>query len=381
MLGNAFEVVYSDPKSRARLGRYTTPHGTIETPCFAPVGTLGAVKAIPHEMVEAIGYRLILSNTYHLYIRPGEDVIRASGGLHAFTGWPHAILTDSGGYQVFSLARLRKINDDGIVFQSHLDGASITFTPEVVIRFQETLGSDIAMVLDECPPYPSSFADVEVAVQRTLKWASISRNVHQRSDQALFGIVQGGIYHELRQRCAEKLVEMGFDGYAIGGLSVGEPTSEMREMIKWTREFLPDDHLIYLMGVGLPHDLVYAVMNGIDLFDCVVPTRHARTGSLFTSSGRLIIKHHRYRKDDRPIDPECKCMVCQRYSRAYLRHLFMTGEITGLILNTYHNLSFYHTLMDQIRQAIQEGTLETLLHYYEERYAGSEPITESDNDA
>ncbi len=376
MYGNAFTIVETDPTCGARLGRYETPHGVIETPCFAPVGTQGAIKAMTHEGVEAIGYRLILANTYHLYLRPGGDVIRAFGGLHRFMGWPHALLTDSGGYQVFSLARLRKINDEGVVFQSHIDGALIQFTPENVVEFQELLGSDIAMVLDECPPYPASFADVDVAVERTLRWAARSRRVHHREDQALFGIVQGGIYHELRQRCAERLVDLEFDGYAIGGLSVGEPTSEMREMVRWTQEFLPSNHMRYLMGVGMPHDIIFAVMQGIDLFDCVLPTRHARTGSLFTSRGRLIIKHQRYRDDERPLDPACDCLVCRRFSRAYLRHLFMTGEITALILNTYHNLYFYQRLMAEIRQAVREHRLPDLLEHYEVLYAGAESSPE-----
>lgn len=370
MQGNRFTIIQRDSSTQARLGRWETEHGSLETPCFAPVGTQGAIKALPHEIVESLGYRLILANTYHLYIRPGPDCIRDMDGLHKFISWPHAILTDSGGYQVFSLARIRKINDEGISFQSHIDGTPIDFTPELVIRFQEILGSDMAMVLDECPPYPASFVEAQVAVERTVKWAQLSRKFHQRSDQALLGIVQGSIYHELRQSCTERLIDIGFDAYAIGGLSVGEPMDEMREMIGWTKEFLPENSLCYLMGVGLPHDIIFAVMMGVDLFDCVIPTRHARTGYLFTRNGRLIIKHHRYASDPLPPDPECPCPVCRRYSRAYLRHLFLTGEITASVLNTWHNLHFYATLMEEIRDAIRSGTLKDLLNHYQANYAG-----------
>ena len=377
MMGNRFEIQYSDSHSRARIGVWHSAHGDVVTPCFVPVGTQGVVKAMTHEWVEEIGYRMILANTYHLILRPGIDRIRDAGGLHRFMSWPHALLTDSGGFQVYSLAELRQVSDDGIRFQSHLDGTLIELTPEKVVRVQEDLGSDIAMVLDECPAYPASHAEAEAAVRRTLHWARAARNAHRRPDQALFGIVQGGIYHDLRQYCAEQLVEMEFDGYAIGGLSVGEPMSEMREMIAWTTEFLPVHQMRYLMGVGLPHDVVHAVMQGIDLFDCVIPTRHARNGYIFTHQGRLVIKHQRYRDDDRPLDPACDCRVCRRYSRAYLRHLFMAREISAAILNTYHNLYFYFQLMEEIRAAIRQGTLSQLLQHYEERYAGTPVETET----
>ena len=377
MQGNRFRITAGDPHSRARLGVWESPHGAVVTPCFAPVGTQGVVKAMTHEQMESLGYRLILANTYHLFIRPGAETIAALGGLHRFMAWPHALLTDSGGYQVFSLARLRRITDEGIRFQSHLDGTPLEFTPESVVRFQETLGSDIAMVLDECPPYPASFVHVESAVERTLRWARASRRLHRRTDQALFAVVQGGVYHELRQRCAERLVDLEFDGYAIGGLSVGEPVADMREMITWTKEFLPETSLCYLMGVGFPQDIIYAVMQGVDLFDCVIPTRHARTGYLFTRAGRLILKHHKYADDPRPLDPDCGCPVCRRYSRAYLRHLFMTREITGYVLNTLHNLYFYRRLMDEIHEAIRSGTLGALLAWYGDRYgAGGEEEAE-----
>ncbi len=368
MMGNIFHVIERDTSSRARLGVLKTLHGDVQTPCFAPVGTQGVVKALTHELVESLGYDLILANTYHLLLRPGHELIRECGGLHRFASWNRALLTDSGGYQVYSLALLRRISDEGILFQSHIDGTRIHLTPEFAIEVQDALGADIAMVLDDCPAYPASFAQAKEAVRRTLIWAERCKNVHTRSDQALFGIVQGSVYHELRQDCAEQLVEMGFDGYAIGGLSVGEPMSELREMTAWTTEFLPEDFCRYLMGVGYPHDIIYAVMQGIDLFDCVLPTRHARTGYLFTRKGRLIIKHQTYARDERPIDPECDCPVCRRYSRAYLRHLFMTKEIASAILNTIHNLWFYRNLMTEIREHIRRGTLSELLKFYENAY-------------
>lgn len=368
MTGNRFRVVRTDPCSHARLGEYSTPHGVVHTPYYTPVGTQGAVKAVTHEMLEQMGYTMILANTYHLYLRPGHDTIRDLGGLHRFMAWPGVILTDSGGYQVFSLAPLRRITDDGIVFRSHLDGTMHELTPERVVEIQEALGSDIAMVLDECPPYPVETDVLERAVDRTIAWARRSRRVHRHPDQALFGIIQGGVNETLRTRCARAIVEMAFDGYAIGGLSVGEPKSAMYDMIAHTARQLPDTHIRYLMGVGMPQDVIYAVMQGIDLFDCVIPTRHARNGYLFTRDGPVHIKNSRYRTDMQPPDPTCDCPVCRRYSRAYLRHLFMAREITFTVLNTIHNLYFFRRLMDEIRAAIRDGTLVQLYRFYADRY-------------
>ncbi|MFQ5801883.1 MAG: tRNA guanosine(34) transglycosylase Tgt [Candidatus Methylomirabilales bacterium] len=339
----------------ARRGRLHTPRGTIETPTFMPCASVGAVKTLSSHEVREAGIELILCNTYHLSLRPGHELIRDLGGLHAFTGWDGPILTDSGGFQVFSLAPLRKITEDGVLFQSHLDGSRHFLSPEKTIAIQQALGADIIMPLDECPPYPISHERARDALDRTLRWAERSRDVHKETDQILFGIVQGGVFPDLRERGARELVRLGFGGYAVGGLSVGESKTEMGEILEAALPHLPADRPRYLMGVGTPTDLLVSIGAGVDMFDCVIPTRHGRTGSLFTTTGHLNIKGAAYARDPTPVDPSCTCYTCRQYSRAYLRHLFVTGDILGLRLNTLHNLHFYSMLMRQAREAIAEG--------------------------
>lgn len=351
-----FIVRKTDLGGVARLGTLTTAHGTIETPAFMPVGSLGAVKGIEADDLRSLGYGLILNNAYHLYLRPGHEVVATMGGLHAFTSWPGAILTDSGGFQVFSLSKLCKVTDEGVTFQSHLDGSLHHISPERAIEIQEALGADIMMAFDECVALPSSRERIEDALQRTQRWATRCQAARRRTDQALFGIVQGGHDPELRTQAAAGIVAIGFDGYAIGGLSVGEEKSVMYGMLDATIPCLPGDRPRYLMGVGMPEDLVEGVARGVDMFDCVVPTRHGRTGSLFTSTGRVVIKNAQYARDEQPIDPACACRVCARYSRAYLHHLFLSKEILGVRLNTLHNLFYFAELMRGIRAAIAEGT-------------------------
>ena len=363
-----FSVQKTDPGGAARTGRLSTPHGTIATPAFMPVGSLGPVKGIEPNELQAMRYGLMLNNAYHLFLRPGHEVIAGLGGLHAFNAWPGAILTDSGGFQVFSLARLRKVSDDGVTFQSHLDGSPHHITPERAIDIQEALGADIIMAFDECVALPASAHLVSEAVRRTSQWARRCLAARRRNDQALFGIVQGGLDHELRKRSADDLVAMGFDGYAIGGLSVGEEPALRNLTLEATVSHLPADKPRYLMGVGLPDDLVEGVARGVDLFDCVVPSRHGRTGWLFTSFGRVLIRNAKYARDERPVDPSCACPVCTRYTRAYLHHLFLVKEMLGVRLNTIHNLYFYAGMMEQIRQAIASGTFaEFRARYYERR--------------
>lgn len=351
-----FVVRHTDLGGAARGGTLATAHGSIETPAFMPVGSLGAVKGIESDDLRSLGYGLILNNAYHLYLRPGHEVVSAMGGLHAFTSWPGAILTDSGGFQVFSLSKLCKVTDQGVTFQSHLDGSLHHITPERAIEIQEALGADIMMALDECVALPSSRERIEEALKRTHRWAARCQASRRRTDQALFGIVQGGHDPELRAQAAAGIVALGFDGYAIGGLSVGEEKGVMYGMLDATVPHLPGDRPRYLMGVGMPEDLVEGVARGIDMFDCVVPTRHGRTGSLFTSTGRMVIKHARYVRDEQPIDPGCACRVCARYSRAYLHHLFLAKEMLGIRLNTLHNLHYFAELMRGIRVAIAGGT-------------------------
>ena len=351
-----FIVRKTDLGGAARLGTLTTAHGTIETPAFMPVGSLGAVKGIEADDLRSLGYGLILNNAYHLYLRPGHEVVATMGGLHTFTSWPGAILTDSGGFQVFSLSKLCKVTDEGVTFQSHLDGSLHHITPERAIEIQEALGADIMMAFDECVALPSSQERIEDALQRTQRWAARCQAARRRTDQALFGIVQGGHDPELRAQAAAGIVAIGFDGYAIGGLSVGEEKSVMYGMLDATVPLLPRDRPHYLMGVGMPEDLVEGVARGVDMFDCVVPTRHGRTGSLFTSTGRVVIKNAQYARDEQPIDSACACRVCARYSRAYLHHLFLSKEMLGVRLNTLHNLYYFAELMREIRAAIAEGT-------------------------
>lgn len=360
----SFEVVNTD--GLARRGRLTTPHGVVETPAFMPVGTLGAVKGITPDALEGLGAQVMLSNLYHLTLRPGIDLIEELGGVHRFTSWNGPILTDSGGYQVFSLADLRNIDDDGVSFRSHVDGAPLRFTPESVVEAQCRLGVDMAMVLDECPPWPVTEEEVAAAVERTGRWARRSREAWERRGAGeraggLFGIVQGSGFQGLRERAAAEIASLGFDGYAIGGVSVGEPDELRRRAVEWTTPALPADRPRYLMGVGTPGDILHAVRHGIDLFDCVLPARNARHGNLFTRQGIVKIKNARYRSDPLPPDPECGCPTCRRVSRALLAHLVRSREITGWVLATVHNLSFYLDFMAEIRQATASGALAGLL--------------------
>jgi queuine tRNA-ribosyltransferase len=351
--GFSFELVARD--GRARAGRLLTPHGEVETPAFMPVGTAGAVKAVTHRDLREIGARILLANTYHLMLRPGEALVAALGGLHAFTGWDGPLLTDSGGYQVFSLAGLRRLDEDGVRFQSHVDGRSHLLSPERSIEIQASLGADIIMTFDECPPGDAPRAAVEMATARTTRWAQRSRDAHRRDDQWLFGIVQGGVHLDLRERSARDLAAMGFPGHAIGGLSVGEPKEGRDRVLDHLDPILPEDRPRYLMGVGTPEDLLDSVARGLDLFDCVLPTRNARNGQLFTRHGRLSIRNARYREDPRPPDPGCPCPTCRTASRAYLRHLQLSREMTAATLMTIHNLFYYLDIMREVRQSILLG--------------------------
>jgi queuine tRNA-ribosyltransferase len=342
-----------DRTSRARLGRISTPHGEITTPTFMPVGTQGTVKGLLPETVGDLGADIILANTYHLYLRPGHDLVRTFGGLHRFINWSRPILTDSGGFQVYSLGALRKISEEGVAFQSHIDGSRHFISPELAIEIQEALGADIIMCFDECTPYPADFDYARRSLELTNRWARRCRAAHTNTRQALFGIVQGGIYHELRKRGVEELISIGFEGYALGGLSVGEPKDLMLEMVDATAPLLPEERPRYLMGVGTPEDIVDCVHCGIDMFDCVLPTRNGRNGMLFTNGGKVVIKHARYRNDESPLDSSCDCYTCRNYSRAYLRHLFMAKEILGVVLNTIHNVRYFLRLMERIGDAIR----------------------------
>ena len=349
-----FEVLKKDIQSGARLGRIMTSHGEVHTPVFMPVGTQGTVKALLPETLSELGVEMILGNTYHLYLRPGHQLIRDLGGLHHFMHWDKPILTDSGGFQVYSLGALRKITEAGVLFQSHIDGSKHFISPEIAVSIQEALGSDIVMCLDECTPYPVTLREAEKSLDLTLQWAVRSKKAAKNSEQALFGIVQGGMYPDLRKKSVEKLVEINFDGYALGGLSVGEPKEIMMNTVVNINPLLPFDKPRYLMGVGLPEDIVACVDHGVDLFDCVIPTRSARNGLLFTNHEKVVIKHARYRDDPLPVDRLCDCYTCRNYSRAYLRHLFMAKEILAMVLNTIHNVRFYMRLMERIREAIRE---------------------------
>jgi queuine tRNA-ribosyltransferase len=351
-----FSLAQMDGKTGARVGTLTTRHGLIDTPAFMPVGTLGPVKGIEPADLDRLGYRLMLNNAYHLYLRPGHKVVAEMGGLHRFTGWEGAILTDSGGFQIFSLAKLCKITDEGVSFQSHLDGSAHFITPETAIEIQEHLGADIMMALDQCVALPAERHVVSEAVRRTALWAARCQASRRRTDQALFGIVQGGLDRDLRMTSARDIVRLDFDGYAVGGLSVGEPTDDMYRMLDVTVPELPASKPRYLMGVGMPENLVEAVARGIDLFDCVVPSRHGRTGWLFTSFGRVLIKQARYVRDETAVDPACGCPVCARYSRAYLHHLYNVKELSASRLNTIHNLWYFSDLMRRMRAAIAAGT-------------------------
>ncbi len=351
----SFELIKSCPETGARLGKLVTGHGPVDTPAFMPVGTQGSVKGITTEELTGLNTAMILANSYHLYLRPGIEVIARTGGLHRMMNWSGGILTDSGGFQIFSLGGLREVEDDGATFTSHIDGSTHYLTPERVIRIQNILGSDIAMILDQCPPYPAPYEEVQVAVERTSRWAMRCRDAHLREEQALFGIIQGGVYPDLRERSAADLVEMEFPGYAIGGLSVGEPKELMYQTLELAAPLLPAEKPRYLMGVGSPDALLEGSRLGIDLFDCVLPTRIARNGRVMTSRGYLTIRNAVYAADTAPLDEECNCPVCRSYSRAYIRHLFNAGEIIGMRLTTYHNLYYLAQLMFEIREAIRGG--------------------------
>jgi queuine tRNA-ribosyltransferase len=358
----------------ARVAHLETAHGVVETPAFMPVGTAGSVKAVPQDVLEELGAQIILGNTYHLYLRPGHELIRGMGGLHRFMSWERALLTDSGGFQVFSLSDLRKVTEDGVSFRSHLDGSSHLLTPERSIEIQIALGADIIMAFDECTEFPADRNRARKSMEMTVRWAKRSKDYFEahKSDvpwpendsgrtQALIGIVQGGMYPDLRRECAERLLELDFPGYAIGGLSVGEPREKTLEIIASTLEVLPEEKARYVMGVGYPDEIArYAVM-GVDMMDCVLPTRAARHGLLFTSEGRMNIKNVRYAQDQNPPDPKCRCKVCSRYSRAYLRHLYVAGEALAGVLNTVHNLAYYLDTMRAVRHAIKLGDLSGIL--------------------
>ncbi|MFZ2089617.1 MAG: tRNA guanosine(34) transglycosylase Tgt [Desulfobaccales bacterium] len=350
-----FHLKKSSGPAGPRLGEMHTAHGVVETPVFMPVATYGSVKTLTSEEVGELGASIILSNVYHLYLRPGVELIRGLGGLHRFMNWPGPILTDSGGFQVFSLAPFRTLSDEGVLFRSHLNGDEHFLTPEKVVELQETLGVDIMMCLDECPPFPAPEKEVRRAMDLTYRWAKRSLAAWRRGDQALFAIVQGGMFHEWRREQAQALAELDFPGYALGGLSVGEDKETTLAMVEVTTAALPEDKPRYLMGVGTPEDLVEGVARGLDLFDCVLPTRNARNGMAFTDTGRVVIKNAAHARDPEPLSPDCRCYACRHYSRAYLRHLFMSREILAYRLLTLHNLYYYFHLMARMRQALADG--------------------------
>ena len=376
-----FTITHRDPHTKARTGILRTPHGAVETPVFMPVGTLGTVKGLTQEELEQLGVEILLANTYHLYLRPGEKVIQELGGLHRFISWDRPILTDSGGFQVFSMSGLREVTDEGVNFRSHLDGSLHFLSPERVVEIQASLGSDILMPLDECTEFPVGLATAQRAAERTLLWAERSQRAwkqlpHVSGPQpagALFGIVQGGTHPELRRQCSSRLVEMDFAGYAVGGLSVGEARPLTYEMVAASEECLPQEKPRYVMGVGLPEELPQYVALGVDMMDCVLPTRNGRNGCLFTSQGKLTIRQARFANDPRPADESCACRVCRRYSRAYLRHLFVADEMLGRILNSYHNIYFYLDTMRRMRQTIAAGDFSRFSSEYRSRLQGEVP--------
>jgi queuine tRNA-ribosyltransferase len=398
MVNSFFRVLQKDDQSAARTGLLTTAHSVIETPVFMPVGTRGTVKALTQEMLETLDARIILGNTYHLFLRPGHELIAELGGLHKFISWPRSILTDSGGFQVFSLGALRKIKEEGVEFRSHLDGSRQFISPEISMQIQHALGSDIVMAFDECTPYPATHDEARKSLALTLRWAQRSRMEFDRLGSAncqfankraveaatqtdslrysfLFGIVQGSVYHDLRKQSLEQLLDIGFEGYAIGGLSVGEEKAMMYDTTEFIAPLMPADKPRYLMGVGTPEDLVESVARGVDMFDCVMPTRNARNGQVFTSCGKLNVRNAKYAKDTSPMDEACGCAVCQRYSRAYVRHLYLNDEMLASILCSYHNLAFYLDLMRQIRQAIALGEFTRFRACFLNQYRSAEATT------
>lgn len=367
-----YELLHQDRKTGARRGVIHTPHGDIQTPVFMPVGTQAAVKAMRPEQVREMGAEIILSNTYHLYLRPGHELIREAGGLHRFMNWNRAILTDSGGFQVFSLGQLRKITEEGVRFQSHIDGSRHILTPEKAVEIQNALGSDIMMAFDECAPYPADREYIRDSMERTLRWLERCKAAHRnRERQSLFAIMQGGMYRDLRRECAERMVELDFPGYAIGGLSVGEPKEQMLEILDDCVDYLPQDRPRYLMGVGTPDYLFEAVERGIDMCDCVEPTRIARHGLATTSRGRINIKNARFERDFSPLDPECDCYTCRNYSRAYIRHVFKAGEMMSAMLLSNHNLHFLINMMAGMRKAIEEDRFTEFKKEFYDKYYGT----------
>lgn len=368
----SFEVHKQSSDTEARTGLLRTARADIETPVFMPVGTQATVKTMTPEEVAGLGFRIILSNTYHLHLRPGEDIVREAGGLHRFMNWPRAMLTDSGGFQVFSLAKLRKIEEEGVKFQSHLDGRPLFLSPEKAVAIQEALGADIIMVFDECIPYPAEYDYALRSTERTLRWAKRCVAAKTRSDQALFGIVQGGVYPDLWVQTARRLVEMDFPGYGIGGLSVGEPKPVMLEMLEAAVSALPENKPRYMMGVGEPVDLVEAVARGVDMFDCVQPTRIARHGTIFTRRGTVTIRNARYTRDFSPLDPDCECYACKNYTRAYVRHLLRANEVLGIRLTTWHNLAFLGKLMEDVRAAITADRFDEFRRSFLQEYTSND---------
>ncbi len=355
----------------ARRGTVHLNHGDVQTPAFMPVGTYGSVKAMSPVELNEINAHIVLGNTFHLWLRPGLDVIAAHGGLHQFMGWDKPILTDSGGFQVFSLGAMRKISEEGVKFQSPINGDTCFLTPEESMRIQKVLNADIVMIFDECTPHPATHQEASDSMQLSLRWAKRSKDAHQGNDNALFGIIQGGMYEDLRDISLNTLINIGFDGFAIGGLSVGEPKEDMKRILGHTAPKMPQDKPRYLMGVGTPEDLVDAVSHGIDMFDCVMPTRNARNGWLFTQYGDIKIKNASYKTDMRPLDADCNCYTCQNFTRSYLHHLYKVGEILGARLNTIHNLHYYQVLMQGMRDAIEENTFETFKHTFTTKRAQS----------
>jgi len=364
-----YELIKQSTESAARLGKITTTHGTFDTPVFMPVGTQASVKSLTPDELNQMGAKIILSNTYHLFLRPGEDLIAEAGGLHSFMSWNGSILTDSGGFQVFSLDKLRKISEEGVAFRSHLDGSALFLSPEKAVEIQTALGSDIMMAFDECAPYPAELSYIENSLERTTRWAGRCKVAHKNQDkQALFGIIQGGTYAALRQRSAKQLVDLDFPGYGIGGLSVGEPKDIMYDMLENTVPLIPQNKPRYLMGVGSPDCLIEGVIRGIDMFDCVLPTRIARNGTAMTSQGRVTVRNAQFARDFTPLDPECDCPTCRNYSKAYLRHLIKADEMLGPRLLSLHNLWFLVHLMERIRQAITEDRLLALRDEFYAKY-------------
>lgn len=365
---SCFQLLKNDSSTNARLGKVRTAHGDFSTPAFLPVGTQATVKTLTPRDLEEMGAEAILSNTYHLYIRPGLDVIKEAGGLHKFMGWKHPILTDSGGYQVFSLAKLRELTEEGVWFNSHFDGQKIFFTPELVIQIQETLGSDIAMIFDECPPADATREYLKQSLDLTIHWSKRAKAAHQLKDQLLFGIVQGGQYLDLRKESLARTVEIGFDGYALGGVSVGEAHEKIESVVRELAPLFPENQVRYLMGVGTPQDLFMGVEAGFDFFDCVNPTRYGRTGTAFTHQGKIVVRNGKYTLDQKPLDSECDCYTCKNFSRSYIRHLVNCNEILGDRLISHHNVHFFLSLMRKMREAISAGTFLQLKRDFETNY-------------